>query len=103
MNRSEYDVLVERAKQRRKWGSTHDDEHFEGEIAVIAAELAISHVPDAEILCPESEPDQHIADEWGLLAKHRGVRRRLVIAAALIIAEIDRLERRSVRRRRKKS
>jgi hypothetical protein len=87
------DVLAERAKQRAKWGDRRDDEHAEAEIAVIAAELAIAHAPDAAVYCPDSAHDQHLADEWGLIAKHPRTRDRLVIAGALLLAEIERLDR----------
>lgn len=87
------DVLAEREKQRAKWSADHDDEHAEAEIAVVAAELAIAHAPDAAVYCPDSDHEQHVVDEWALLAKHPKTRDRLVIAAALLIAEIERLDR----------
>lgn len=78
------DVANERAKQREKWGDSHDDEHSDGMIAAVAAELALAHTPAAGC---------HSGDPWGLLAKHPATRDRLVIAGALIAAEIDRLDR----------
>lgn len=79
------DVLAERKKQRQKWGDAHDDdEHDCGELSEVAAILSMGvddiwHGPD-----------------WAstLLAKHEGNRRQqLVIAAALLLAEIERIDR----------
>lgn len=86
---AEKDVLLERAKQRAKWGDDHDDKHADGALAMSAACLA--H-PDGEYVR---------AYWWGhkLLRKHANDRRRqLVIAAALCIAEIERLDRAEVPR-----
>lgn len=83
------DVLAEREKQRAKYGDAHDDHHDCGELAIVAASLAD----------PESEfdaPDKYHPDDWGYIigAKHRDDRRkRLVIATALLIAEIERMDR----------
>lgn len=79
------DIAAERARQVEKWDSDHDDEHSDGTIAVRAAEMAIAHTW-LRMFC--SRPD-----DWGLLAKHPDTRQRLVIAGALIAAEIDRLDR----------
>lgn len=78
------DVLNEREKQRRMWGDEHDDrEHPDGQLADVAAFLAHSW-------------SHFDAPEWGqvLWHKHRHDRRRqLIIAAALCIAEAERLDR----------
>ncbi len=87
-------VLAERAKQIAKWGDMHDNDHDGGELATAAAMLAD----------PESEfdaPEKYQEDEWmyRLGAKHRHDRRKmLVIATALLLAEIERLDRAEARR-----
>lgn len=85
---AEYDVLAERAKQRSRWSDEYDDtEHIDGMLAgagVVIWEAAETH-PD--------NPD------WvnHAIEKHaENPRQRLVIAAALLIAEIDRLDRAKV-------
>lgn len=82
------DVLAEREKQRQKWGDDHDDDC--GELATAAAFLADpEYVEDVD-----AESVQH--DEWWvrLRQRHRADRRQqMVIAAALAIAEIERLDR----------
>lgn len=63
----------------------HDAFHRHADLAVNAARLAVDGT-DANVI------DQIERSDWGLPAKHRGNRvRQLVIAGALIAAEIDRL------------
>ena len=81
-------IVEERFRQRtvEGWTAEHDDTHDNGEMAIEAANLAADGT-DATV-CPE------FIDGWGLARKHRGNRiRQLVIAGALIAAEIDRLQR----------
>lgn len=92
--KAEADVLAERAKQRTKWGDEHDDDHEDGVLALAAGYLAgpngILH-PD-----PDFDEDAWCAPEWvrDIADKVRKDRRReLVIAAALLVAEIERLDR----------
>ena len=80
-------IAEERARQigAEGWSAEHDDEqHWHGELALRAAELAVIGTGE--------EVTTSVRDEWGLVAKHRGERvRQLTIAGALIAAEIDRL------------
>ncbi len=73
-------IAAERLRQIEKgWTPQHDDDHFNGELAEAAGALAVN---------------REIRDNWGLVYKHRGNRlRQLEIAGALIVAEIDRLQR----------
>lgn len=79
------DVLAERAKQRAKWTEAHDDGHGDASLAAAAAVLA--H--------PESEG--LFGPEWSfdLREKRQHERERCVVAAALLLAEIERLDRRT--------
>lgn len=79
------DVLAERAKQRAKWTEAHDDGHGDASLAAAAAVLA--H--------PESEG--LFGPEWSfdLREKRPHERERCVVAAALLLAEIERLDRRT--------
>jgi hypothetical protein len=71
------------------WSPEHDDGHADGELAAVAAGLALDGF--ARLDNPAFGGPW---DPWHLIAKHRGNRiRQLVIAGALIAAEIDRLER----------
>lgn len=84
------DVVVERARQvyRKGWTYKHDDdEHINNELALAAASLACqSYLPGhAEQLWP-----------WDGI-KDKGHRQNCVRAAALLIAEIERLDRASQR------
>lgn len=76
---AELDVLAERARQRKKWSATHDDEHTMHELAHAAAALLLGS-----------------AHPWGLANKHHSRRARLVVAAALVLAEIERVDRAAV-------
>jgi len=79
-------IAIERARQQsvEKYGSWHDDEHRDGSLRVVAAKLCCigtdAHVEDAL--------DRSM---WNL-ERHPQIK-RLVIAGALIAAEIDRIQR----------
>jgi len=98
------DVLVEidaeRFRQREKWGDEHDNDHEDGAIAVHAALLALGRerycalsaqmgigVPPAESLF------FRLSDDWNITLKKWDRRRQLVVAGALIVSEIERLDR----------
>lgn len=83
------DVLAERDKQRAKWGDAHDDKHSDGALSAAAAVLA------------HPEVDGVFGPDWAfeLRVKHdNDDRTRRVIAAALLLAEIERLDRRALAR-----
>lgn len=83
------DVLAERQKQRVKWGDAHDDEHDNPRaLPLAAATIAIGTFPGVPWHMFADAPD------WvrSLVERH-GDRDRLVIAAALLLAEIERLDR----------
>lgn len=74
----------ERDRQMQKWSSEHDDDHRHGELAIVAARMAVNGT-DARVVGGDQQTT------WGLLEKHKDDRiRQLVIAGALIAAEIDR-------------
>lgn len=84
------DVLAERERQKsvEGWTPEHDDEHTRGELQIAAACLCVDGT-DAEVHLEGAQIDQ-----WGLVARHHGNwRRELVIACALILAEIERIDR----------
>jgi hypothetical protein len=96
VSRASDDVLAEREKQRAKWGDDHDDEHGDGAVAAAGAMLAW---PDGYWFYDPSDADKCCIPSPGwaydLLKKHEHDRRQqLVIATALLIAEIERLDRR---------
>ncbi|EBI7171804.1 hypothetical protein D3Q73_21415 [Salmonella enterica] len=82
------DVLAERQRQihTEGWKPEHDDEHVEGQLADAAACYAL-FATDQRRPVPAHWP---WSDDWW---KQRGQRRDLVRAGALIIAEIERLDR----------
>lgn len=75
------EVAAEREKQRAKWGDDHDDGHELGELAQVAAYIA------SRSGLAEDPP------EWAYELDQPPRRRALIIAAALLIAEIERLDR----------
>lgn len=86
MERALADVIVEREKQRIQWGNEHDDEHDDGSLAGVASFLAWPTDGEQSF---DMEPP-----EWAApLASKHARRQRLVIAAALLLAEIERLDR----------
>lgn len=86
-SRAMRDVHAERFRQQEveKWSTTHDDEYYNGEMASAGAAYAVAtNFPGyAEKIWP-----------WdSLWWKPTTARRNLVKAAALLIAEIERLDR----------
>jgi hypothetical protein len=75
VNKVEYDVLIERKRQRAKWTVEHDAEHKNESLSAVASSLA--------------HPLTHFVERCGWHDR----RQRLVIAAALILAEIERIDR----------
>ena len=101
-NLSEFGALVinERRRQGEEegWTADHDDEHVWGELAKAGAAYAI-HDTDATVEDPDWGPDQTFPwPEWDKRDKHE-VKRRLVIAAALLWAEWDRINRREAKKK----
>ena len=100
------DGIMKIARERRRQimveghSAEHDAQHVDGSLAVAAATLAVDGT-DAKVVDPlgRGTPvhgDDGMSDAWGLVAKH-GFRAKgndiqaLVIAGALIAAEIDRI------------
>jgi hypothetical protein len=86
-------IVEERDRQMHEegWTTEHDDQHIPGDLAVEAAALAV-YGTDAELEDPLDRVGEKKRDAWGLVEKHRdNPVRMLVIAGALIAAEIDRM------------
>ncbi len=105
MSRATDDVLAERARQvlAEGWSPEHDDTHVNGELALAGAAYAIH---SSAVLVPPPEEDKpslryslmaHASGAWpwqfGM--KPKSPRFNLIRAAALIIAEIERIDRAS--------
>lgn len=86
-----WDVMRERKRQQEVegWTIEHDDEHTDGQMADAAACYARNSIMQYKIAPPGWPWD---AKWW----KPKGQRRDLVRAAALIVAEIERLDRAAV-------
>lgn len=84
------DVLDERQRQitAEGWTRTHDDEHTDGELAAAGATYALS-AANCVVEMPYSKTWPWQNAWW----KPTTQRRDLVKAAALMIAEIERLDR----------
>jgi len=80
------DISDERERQLAKgWDAKHDDLHGNSELAIVAASVAL-HRTNHEL-----DP---LPYDWGITYKHDNDRRRqLLIAAALLVAEIERIDR----------
>lgn len=93
------DVLAERRRQveNEGWSTEHDDEHNNRELARAAACYV-------DLYCGSQTPvdDDNAPDDWpwdDCLWKPKDQRHNLVRAAALIVAEIERLDRTDAARR----
>jgi hypothetical protein len=72
--------------------AAHDDEHTYGELAIAAACLCVDATD-----CVVVDKDSIRLDQWELANKHSKDRKKqLVIAGALIVAELERLERKGL-------
>ena len=88
MSNASDDVLAERERQKNVegWTAEHDDEHEDNQLAIAAASYAAWGEKDyPPLIWPWGE-------KWW---KPRDHRRNCVKAAALLIAEIERLDRAS--------
>lgn len=98
-------ISEERERHFAEWSAEHDDQHIFGELAFSASHLAlkttawypafteIHYVGDGNNI----NYVRPAAEIWGLTPKYKGDRiKQLVVAGALIAAEIDRLQRASV-------
>ena len=104
-SRAILDVIRERIRQQREegWTAEHDDRHTGGELARAAAAYAFmgaaTEAQRAVFGAPEGYRHSAVlSDLWpcrweGTWWKPKNPRRDLVRAAALIIAEIERLDR----------
>lgn len=83
------DVIAERQKQRAKWGDAHDDGHTNPcALPLAAAVLAAAEEPGVGWRLLDDSP------EWVRdLVRRHGARERRIIAAALLLAEVERIDR----------
>lgn len=97
--RAAFDVLVERQRQidAEGWTAAHDDEHVNDEIAAMACFYAMPsgarEWSAKETGYGDTLGEAMIPEGWVAKAKDGDRRRELVKAAALVIAEIERLDR----------
>lgn len=93
------DVLTERERQisQEGWSTAHDDEHSQGELRAAAGCYALEgSVSDRDSKFPRYELPDGTPRAWPFNAqqwKPKDRRRDLVRAGALILAELERLDR----------
>lgn len=76
--------LIAAERERQTYSAGHDDDHDTGELAYRAAELLVAGTR-ASLSHPVEPPDF-----WGLVEGHPSAVQRLIVAGALVAAEIDR-------------
>lgn len=96
------DIIKERRRQiaTEGWTTEHDDEHTDGSLALAAGSycesaarpMILARKPAGAFAIPKLWPQSWSSDWW----KPKSPREDLVRAAALIIAEIERLDRAAV-------
>lgn len=94
-----HDVMAERRRQMmvEGWTAKHDDEHGDGAMAVAAACYALASEPAmqlAKVDFTELWKWTGWAQRWW---KPKDKRRNLIRAAALLLAEIERMDRAAAR------
>lgn len=87
-------VLAEIAQERerqigKRYTAEHDDEHAMGEIAAVAAYIA-APTDDERAIVNAPPWAEYIVEKW-----RNNRRKQLLIAATLLVAEIERLDRAS--------
>lgn len=95
LSKAAQDVIAERRRQIKVegWTPEHDDEHFNGEMATAAACYAIGQIITIKGSVARRTPDWSLWP-WNMKWwKPKDRRRDLVRAAALLIAEIERIDR----------
>lgn len=110
MSKATDDVLAERQRQieAEGWTEAHDDQHTDGGLSAAAACYAMHSALEEGIrsgriarYCARTKPfDRFVPDYWPWQVewwKPTGARRNLVKAAALLIAEIERLDREALK------
>jgi hypothetical protein len=98
LTKAAHDVLAERQRQMSAegWTPEHDDEHTKGELAVAAALYALQGRGDPMLWITSGNRPGHNANFLGRIEswlKPADRRRNLVRATALLLAEIERLDR----------
>ena len=95
-------ILIERRRQieQEGWMPEHDDRHNEGQLAIAAACYAVAGFSDVNVFRDWNNFKSIHYDAWPWRPKwdkrkKHDRRRCLVIAGALIAAEIDRLDRKA--------
>lgn len=91
LSKAARDVIAERRRQVEKegWTAAHDDKHSSGDLSAAAGCYALFSESHPDVGRPP--PQWPWAREWW---KPQGYRRDLVRAAALLLAEIERVDRR---------
>jgi hypothetical protein len=115
LNDAALDVITERRRQKsvERWTAEHDDTHDRFEMARAAAFYALHPAAMAMPIAATGEPSERsrlvvAAEEawppqWGReWQKPKPARRSLVFAAALLLAEIERLDRLEAKREQNK-
>lgn len=77
-------IGIERDRQIEMFGFVRDDQYVKKELAAVAASVLVSNCQEAGI----------VQDVWDIQEKHPDELERLIIAGALVAAEIDRIQRR---------
>lgn len=96
-------IAEERQRQieREGWTPEHDDRHRRGDLAIAAACYAVAHT-DARVTHPDADEEGGDYFPWAKKYDKRqkhDTKRALVIAGALIVAELERMERKEKRRK----
>jgi hypothetical protein len=86
-------IAEERHRQIAKgYDAAHDDAHANGEIADAAGMILFEHTQGPGCIADDDEPDDWM-QALALKLRHADPQHRLVVAGALIAAEIERLQR----------
>ena len=89
MNPILLEVQAERDRQIAKgYDAAHDDEATEGQLAEVAGMVMLSQHSVHGALSQSRAAADYILNEWG-----EDRRKQLLIAAALLVAEVERLDR----------
>ena len=92
-SRADMDFDTERRRQTINFGAAHDDKHVKHELTRAAIVYALATIPPSEVDAFKARDFSDALEPWNI-ATSGSNRQNLICAAALLLAEVERIDRR---------